>query len=72
MKTAIKLDRTIVHQNILSVKPERRKMKVHIDLPWGGHLRYERKPLEDGKFYALAALAAWALFVVLLGSVALR
>lgn len=48
-------------------------MKVHIDLPWGGHLRYERKPLEDGKFYALAVLAAGALFVVLLlGSVALR
>lgn len=48
-------------------------MKVHIDLPWGVHLRYEREPLEDGKFYALAALAAGALVVVLLlGSVALR
>lgn len=41
-------------------------MKFHIDLPWGGHLRYEREPLEDGKFYALVALAAGALYVVLL------
>lgn len=45
-------------------------MKVHIDLPWGGHLRYEREPLEDGKFYALAAGAL--VVVLLLGSVALR
>lgn len=41
-------------------------MKIHIDLPWGGHLRYERAPMEPEKFYALVALAAWALLVALL------
>lgn len=40
-------------------------MKIHMDLPWGGHLRIEREPLEAGKFYALVALAAGALVVVL-------
>jgi len=41
-------------------------LKIHIDLPWGGHLRFEREPLEREKFYALVALAAGALFVALL------
>ncbi len=41
-------------------------MKIHIDLPWGGHLRYEREPMEREKFYALVALAAGALFVALI------
>ena len=43
-----------------------KKLKIHIDLPWGGHLRFEREPMEREKFYALVALAAWALFVALL------
>lgn len=41
-------------------------MKIHIDLPWGGYLRFEWEPLEREKFYALVALAAGALFVALL------
>ncbi len=39
-------------------------MKIHMDLPWGGHLHIEREPMEPGKFYALVALAAGALVVV--------
>ena len=40
-------------------------MKIHMDLPRGGHLRIEREPMEPGKFYALVALAAGVLVVVL-------
>lgn len=63
--TEIRLDGTILYRKILSVKPERSKMKLHMDLPWGGHLRIEREPMEPGKFYALVALAAGVLVVVL-------
>ena len=40
-------------------------MKIHMDLPWGGYLHIEREPMEPGKFYALVALAAGVLVVVL-------
>ncbi len=44
-------------------------MKIHIDLPWGGHLHIEREPREPmnmDKFNLLCALAAGALVVLLL------
>lgn len=48
-------------------------MKIHIDLPWGGHLHIEREPMDMDKFGLLCALAAGALIVaLLLGSVALK
>ena len=53
-------------------------MKIHIDLPWGGHLHIEREPMNRepmsmDKFSLLCALAAGALFVLLLlGSTALN
>ena len=48
-------------------------MKIKIQLPSGGYFEFRREPLEDGKFYALVALAAGALVVILLlGSVALK
>jgi len=48
-------------------------LKIHIDLPWGGHLHIEREPMSMDKFSLLCALAAGALFVLLLlGSTALK
>lgn len=44
------------------------KKQYPMDLPWGGYLHIEREPrepMEPGKFYALVALAAGALVVVL-------
>lgn len=48
-------------------------MKIHIDLPNGARIDIEREPMSEGKFWALIALAAGALVVVLfLGSVAIK
>ena len=58
------MEQFYIEKSFLS-SPERSEMKIHMDLPWGGHLRIEREPLEAGKFYALVALAAGALVVVL-------
>lgn len=48
-------------------------MKFYFRHPSGWEVNFDRPPLEDGKFYALVALAAGALVVILfLGSVALK
>lgn len=63
------LDKDSINSNILSVKPERRKiLKIHIDLPWGGSLDIEREPMEFDRFCLLCMLAAGAMLVALLMS----
>ena len=48
-------------------------LKIHIDLPWGGHLHIERELMSMDKFRLICALAAGGLVVLLLlGSTALK
>ena len=43
----------IYHRTSFLSSPERRKMKIYIDLPWGGKLSIEREPMAPYKFYSL-------------------
>ena len=53
----------IVQQNVLSVKPERKKMKIYFRHHSGWEFSFQYQPLEKDKFYILAALASFAMLL---------
>lgn len=44
-------------------------MKIHIDLPWGGVLHIEKKPMDDEVKLALGAAVFFICFILVLGFV---
>jgi len=68
----IRLDGTNILSHKCSFLSSRKgeKMKIYIDLPWGGKLSIEREPMEKNKFYTMwwcitLYVAALAFFSVL-------
>lgn len=50
------MDEYIIEQPFLSVKPERRSMKIQFPLPWGGEFYFERQPMDKVKFEQVCSL----------------